>query len=403
MRKSKKLLGLLLTGMGLAGAAMVVRPLVFDLTRAEESSQPREAVEEKGRPVSTTAVKRLLFVEGVRTQGNLESARHAAVPAKLPGILEEIYVQEGDRVLAGETRLFKTESLKLEKTLEIRRHELSVARFSLLEKRALLEQVEAELHKAGLDYKRFQRLQAQRTVSDDAMEQQESHYHQLLATRKHTLALIDLAAEQVSQARAALAIAEKDLRDAVVVAPLSGVISRRNLEPGEMGDTNTPVVSIEDPTRIEVSALIPARYYPLIVPGRTEAAVKVHGLDLGRRPVSYKSPTIDAKLRTFEIKCLLDNPDGRLAPGSMAEIEVIILSRSGLGVPREAIVVRQGRSAVFTVASEEARLVYVQTGLETEGWVEIEAEGLAAGGPVVTSGQTSLDPGVKVRLMEGTS
>ena len=45
-------------------------------------------------------------------------------------------------------------------------------------------------------------------------------------------------------------------------------------------------------------------------------------------------------------------------------------------------------------------MVFVQTGLETDDWVEVEAEGLTEGTPVVTSGQDRLNPGMKVRLLQ---
>ena len=349
MRRKSKYLGPLLGLLILAGAFALLFPPAFSSTKAEEKPEAAPTAAETVLPVEVTPLKALVFTDRLKTQGNLEATRFAAVPAKLPGTLEAIYVREGDRVEAGKTRLFKTESLKLEKTLEMRRHELSVARYGLKEKEALLEQVEADLHKAKIDYRRFQRLKATGAVAADALEQQESRYLQVLASRKHALALIDLSAEQVRQAQAALAIAEKDLQDAVVLAPISGVISHRHQEPGEMGGTGDPVVDIEDPGSLEVSALLPADYYPLILEGKTEAAVKVHGLDLGRLPVAYKSPTINAQLRTFEIKCRLDNSEGRLAPGAMAAIEVVLKSRPGLGVPREALVTRQDREALFTV------------------------------------------------------
>ena len=309
-------------------------------------------------------------------------------------------MEEGDRVQAGKTKLFKTESLKLEKTLEIRCHELSVARYALVVKKAALEQVAADLDKAKTDYDRYKSLKANGTVSVDALEQQESRYLQLMASHKFTKAQIDLAAEQVRQAQAALDIAQKDLQDAIVLAPINGVISRRNQEPGEMGGTKDPVVRIENTSVIEVSALIPARYYGQVRPDKTQTSVSVSGRDLGLMPVKYKSPTIDPKMRSFEIKCYIDNADGRLAPGAMADIQAIIEAREGLGVPQTALITRKDRQAVFTVESEKAKLIFVEVGLETDGWAEVEGERLAQGTPIVTSGQTNLDPGMKVRVIK---
>ena len=69
-------------------------------------------------------------------------------------------------------------------------------------------------------------------------------------------ALIDLANAQLEQARLALTIAEKDLADSLVFAPINGWISERFCEPGEMAAPGTPVLRIEDLSVLEVSVFL---------------------------------------------------------------------------------------------------------------------------------------------------
>ena len=57
-------------------------------------------------------------------------------------------------------------------------------------------------------------------------------------------------------------MAQKDLRDALVYAPISGVVSKRYKEPGEMGGAGQPVIRLEDPAVVEAVALLPARLLP---------------------------------------------------------------------------------------------------------------------------------------------
>jgi len=400
-----------------------------------ETRPKKEAVSLQPKVVALSPVRTRTFEERLAVQGNLEAKNFALVAAKCDGTLEAVYVSEGDAVEAGRTRLFKTDSLNLERAVEIKRRELAVARCALRESQAQLEQVQADLDKSKLDYKRYQTLYARQTVSADALEQQESKNRQLLAQRKHSLALIDLAAEQVRQAEASLAMAQKDLSDAVVLAPISGRISQRLQEPGEAGAVGKTVVRIDDTSLIEVSAFLPAQYYNRIEVGRTRMRVKVYGLDLGQPAISYKSPTIDSKLRTFEVKSALENPEGRIAPGAMAEIEVLLEVREGLGVPLVAVLQRGVEKVLFVVESPAeksvrvegqpesqvaievirpgsgrtspvapaaaARLVRVETGLETDGWVELKAGGLTKGAPVVTEGQTTLKDGAPVTVSKG--
>jgi len=209
-----------------------------------------------------------------------------------------------------------------------------------------------------------------------------------------------LAAEQARQAEAALAIAKKDLADTTIVAPISGKVTMRMAEPGEMGEPGQPVLRIEDTTLIEVSAFLPAADYPSVTVGQTPIKVRVSGIDLGLQTVSYKSPTIQPKLRTFEIKCLLENPPDGVAPGAMADIAVVLMSRQGLGVPVATIQQRGGKPVIFVVDGNVARRKEIQVGLESDGWIEILDGDVNEAASVVTMGQYMLDDGTEVSIQK---
>lgn len=153
-----------------------------------------------------------------------------------------------------------------------------------------------------------------------------------------------------------------------------------------------------DPTIIEVSAFLPSEYYPFIRPGETPMRVRVYDIELNEQVVSYKSPTINQKLRTFEIKCVLKNPPEGVVPGAMAEIEVLLARHKGLGVPKVSLQKRGGRTIVFLVENDVARTVEVETGLESDGWIEIKGESLGENAAVVTMGQFLLDEGTHVTV-----
>jgi RND family efflux transporter MFP subunit len=351
--------------------------------------------------VATTSASERRFEERLVVQGNLEAKNFAMVPALIPGTLEAVYVNEGDCVVADETELFQVDSLKVAKALEVRKQELAVARCGLREKEANQERVQADFDKAKLDHERFKTLFARGVVPEDALEQQESRYKQTAALLKHARTLVNLGEEQVQQAEAAVAISEKDLSDSLVRAPLSGVVSLRLSEAGEMADVGKPVVRIEDPSVLEVSAFLPAQYYPRVTEGKTPVRVSVYGIDVGERTVTYKSPTIHPQLRTFEVKCVIEDPPDGVVPGAMAELQVLLEHKKGLGVPAEAVQLRADHSVVFVVAENKAKMVPVETGLETDGWLEVRSGQLEEGMPVVTLGQYLVNDGAPVTVQKG--
>lgn len=386
----------LLTGLGALGCSEVHA----DVSAATEGGQAGAPAAVKSVAVTTTPARQRTFEERLTVQGNLNARTSAQVGPKLPGTLAEVAVREGDRVVAGETVLFRTDDAQRKKAVEADRLSLALAKAGIQEARARLAQVDIELRKAKRDYERFQTLHRTATVTEDALEQMETRYLATKASRDHVKVLVHIAHEKKKQAAVALAISEQNLADATILAPVNGVITERKQEKGEMGAPGKAVVHIDDPSTVEVSAFLPAAYYTRVVVGETKMRVRVYGEDLGLHAVSLKSPTIDAKTRTFEVQALIANPDGRVAPGAMAQIDLSLSRKEGLGVPAAAIVKRSGESVVFLAEGDLARMVAIERGIESDGWVEVKNGALDAGAPVVTLGQSMLDEGTPLRVTQ---
>jgi multidrug efflux pump subunit AcrA (membrane-fusion protein) len=120
---------------------------------------------------------------------------------------------------------------------------------------------------------------------------------------------------------------------------------------------------------------------------------------LAARPVSYKSPTVNAKLRTFEVKSLIESPPAGVAPGCLVEVTLVLDQRQGIGVPSAAVQQRNGASVVFVVEDGAARLKPVETGRDNDGWTEILADALAVGTPVIRMGQQLVTDGTRVSVV----
>ena len=376
--------------------------------RAADAPQAFATVEGDGDearrvPVVLTPVTVRAFEERLVVQGNLEARNSATVSARIPGPVERVFVEEGDTVVAGETKLFQSDRIKVGRALDISRQGLGVAQCGLREKEANLERVEADLMKAEIDLRRFEKLYKDKAVSENALEEQQSRYKQTRAMLKHANSLVDLGKEQVGQAEAAIGIAQKTFEDSLVLAPITGSVSVRFLDPGETAGVGDPVLRIEDPSVVEVSAYLPARYYPRIVVGETRIRVRVYGVEVGEHVVTYKTPTIHPKLRTFEVKSVVADPPAGVVPGAMAQVEVLLVGREGLGVPASALQTRAGGQILFVVEDGRARMRSVETALETDGWVELPADALAEGTPVVTQGQFLLKEGTAVIVRDTPS
>ena len=211
-------------------------------------------------------------------------------------------------------------------------------------------------------------------------------------------AQVDRAERPVRLAEAARSIAEKNLADAKILAPISGVVSSRNAEPGEQMAVGRVLLRIDDLETVEAAAYLPAQYHPEVIPGTTKFRLGIGGREAGAHAVTYRSPTINPVLRTFEIKGQVAAADGLAVPGQMADLTIVFETREGLGVPSASILDRGGKPTVFVVRDGKAFAREVQTGFQNDGWTEI-LSGLAAGETVVTEGQTQLRDGLPVEVL----
>ena len=345
------------------------------------------------QPVASRDFERRLTV-----QGTLEAKNYANVASRADGNLDAIWVDEGDAVVAGETALFQIDPVGRENAVTIAKQNRAVAQASLEVAQASAKKTAAEARKATLDFDRYERLHRDGKVSDNEFESAEVARAQAEAGIAVAEAQVDLAERQVKQAEANLAIAEKNLADARILAPISGVVSSRTAEPGEQMSVGRVVLRIDDLSVVEAAAYLPAQYYPEVVPGQTTFRLGIGGREAGAHAVTYRSPTIDPTLRTFEIKGQVAAADGLAVPGQMADLTIVFETRAGLGVPSAAVLVRGGKPAVFVARNGQAFLREVQTGFQNDGWTEI-LSGLETGETVVVEGQTQLRDGLPVEIL----
>ena len=335
------------------------------------------------------------FERRLTVQGTLEAKTYANVASRADGNLDAIWVDEGDPVAAGETPLFQIDAANRENALSIAQQNLAVAQASLNVAEASARKTDAEARKASLDFARYERLRKEDKVSPNEFEAAEVAHAQAQAGVAVAQAQVDLAQRQVKLAQANLAIAEKNLADTKIFAPISGVVSARHAEPGEQMSIGKTILRIDDLSLVEAAAYLPAQYHPEVLPGATTFRLDVGGHPAGSHTVSYRSPTIDPTLRTFEIKGQVDAANGLAVPGQMADLTLVFESRQGLGIPSASILVRAGHPTVFVVQDGKAIAREVQPRLQNDAWTEI-LSGLQPGEPVVTEGQTQLRDGLPV-------
>ncbi|HWP45779.1 MAG TPA: efflux RND transporter periplasmic adaptor subunit [Candidatus Limnocylindrales bacterium] len=200
----------------------------------------------------------------------------------------------------------------------------------------------------------------------------------------------------------ALAKARYDLDNSIVRSPIVGVITERNINPGEIigGTGGTSLLVIGNIQPAMVVANVAEEKLTSVHLGQT-AKVTLDSLpnEVLEGTIVKIEPNTNTDTRTFKAHIRVDNPNRILKPG-LSAFARIQNSRTVPTVPKVAIVDSAGKASAFVVGTDSiAQLRYVKVGSAGDGLVEI-LSGINEGENVVTIGQTLLKDGDKVRIIK---
>ncbi len=227
-----------------------------------------------------------------------------------------------------------------------------------------------------------------------ALRQAEQGRLQVLAKRQEALAMRETAAQK----RADLAAAQATAAYAELRAPLSGIVTRRALNPGDMADTTAPVVEITDTRSLNLLANLPAEDGMQVRVGMPARVTSddVPGHTFAGRVLSVGQ--VDPQTNLLTVRIAVANPQGALKAGTFATADIILRTNPrAVVIPKQALVTKEGKTVVFVVGPDNvAHQKEVAVGAEQGGAVEIR-NGVAPGERVIRLGQYELSDGAKVR------
>ncbi|HSJ96472.1 MAG TPA: efflux RND transporter periplasmic adaptor subunit [Myxococcota bacterium] len=335
-------------------------------------SEEAGAAEEPVVAVRTTLARRGAIAQRLTASATLEARRESRIGTEVQGRIERVFVDEGDRVEAGDP-LF-----------EIDREPYEMA---LRQAQARLDLVRAQRAQGESDVARSRSLRERGVVAVQAIEQLET---QLAVARANE-----------RQAAEAVALARHQLARTRVLAPWSGSVAARLVDEGSTAlvQPQTVLLVLQESGALEARASIPESQLARLRVGDA-AQLSIEGLagPIETR-VSAVSDAIDPATRTYSVRMPVANADHALRAGVFALVEIAPQPKAdALLVPREAVRSEDGRTRVFTVREGRATPLPVVLGLVSDADAEI-LEGLEDGTPVIV-GQAAgqIAPGMRVRV-----
>jgi RND family efflux transporter MFP subunit len=304
--------------------------------------------------------------------GTLQGFVQAPVAARAGGYLRRWTKDIGSRVRQGDL-LAEIETPELDQQLS--------------QAIAARQQTAASLDLAKSSMLRWEQLRKRDAVSQQELDERRSAFAQAQAN----LAAADANVERLRQL-------EGFKR---VVAPFAGVITKRNVDIGDLIDTTGKplfLLSQTDPLRVYVN--VPQAYAQLVKPGQaaTVTQTELHGRTF-RGEVARTAASIDAATRTMQVEVSLRNQDGALLPGAFVQVDLALPPSGTVAVPFNALLFRGEGVRVAAVDGQgTVHIRPVRLGRNFGDSVEI-LEGLAGGERLVVNPADSLAEGDQVQVV----
>jgi RND family efflux transporter MFP subunit len=318
-------------------------------------------------PADIAIVELRELVRTLPVSGSLSPVTQSAVRSKVPGEIRRVLVREGEKVAQGQL-LAEIDPVDLQARLDAQV--------------AALEEARARLSIAAKNRDNGQKLLTQGFISQNAFDTTQSGF--------------EAADAAVRSAEAQARLARNAMQDAVVRAPIAGIVARKMVNAGEKVGVDAALFLLVDLAKMEIEVPAPASEIPAMRIGQ-EARFRVDGF--GERSFAGRleriNPTTEPGSRAITIYLSVDNRDGLLRGGMFAKGSLILdKGAPAPTIPATAVREEAGQAFVFTIEQGKIGRRPVTLGLREEqaGLVEVRG-GLEKGMTVVSTRAIGLKPG----------
>ena len=328
--------------------------------RIADNSGDKKAEKNKGKNKMAAKVSGIVlqpreFSDQLSLSGSIEANEQVDIRSEVSGIVESINFTEGTNVSKGQI-LFKVNDLEL---------------------RAQLGKAKTAQNLAGENARRAKLL-----LDKEAISREE----------------YDIATADFKSAQSETQLIQAQIAKTSVRAPFSGKIGLRSISKGTYVTPETVVAKLVNNTQVKITFSVPEKYASSMKNGGSISFTVAGTKDRHNAKIYALEPEVDVDTRTLPVRALADNRDGKLLPGTFANV-LLPLDKvtDALFVPTEALIPIQNGKKIFVAEHGKAKEIIVETGARTDKSILITS-GLKPGDTVLTTGVMSLKDGAPVKI-----
>ena len=389
----------------------------FALAALAACTPARKEATQQAKSVTAAAAVRSTITIQLEYPARIRPRQEIIVSPKVSGRVAAVDAEVGQAVRAGDVLFtleagdFEAQNRQAKAALDSAQANLTRTSDSSLSSQVL--QAQAAVKQAQVQYddakdlsdrteKLFNDGTASRLQRDNARAKADSAAI-ALDTAQQNLALLQdkagpqstgLASTQVDQAKASAELAQSQLANTIIRSPITGVVSTRNVDAGELVSSAVPAFVVIDVSSLTAEASVEESTVRTMHRGQavpvkvdTDSGTLLNGV------VETISPAADPRTQGYLVKVRVQAPGAAVRPGMFARLTIPVETRRDvLVVPNSAVITETGVSSVFAVVDGRLRKTTVQTGISDDAVTEITG-GIGEGTMVVTEGQSFLNDG----------
>lgn len=342
--------GLLIVGFGTFISYRIIE------NKGDSKADNGKSGKPKAMRLSGIVVQPETFDNNLSLSGSIEANEQVEIRSEVSGIVESINFQEGSNISKGQL-LFKVNDREL---------------------RAQLSQANTKESLASENERRAKLLLQKEAISQEEYEVARAEYASMKAQSQ---------------------LIKAQIAKTAVRAPFSGRIGLRSISVGTYITPSILVANLVNIGKLKITFSIPEKYANQIK-NNTILSFKVAGSTEKYSAKIYAiEPSVEVSTRTLQVRAIAENKDGKLLPGTFADVELpLAVIKDAIVVPTQAVIPVQNGNKVFISDFGKAKEVMVETATRTDASLLI-LSGLKAGDTLITSGVMSLKNETPVKII----
>lgn len=342
-------------------------------------------------------------------KATLEAYQQGIVTSKIAAKVVAVSIENGQYVNAGDTIATLDDqdiqnSIKTAQAqVEVSEQQVNSTQQQLNSSQVTLQKLQILMDDAQRNYDRQKTLFDGGAISKTDLESAEKALNTSKADYSSGLASIESAKASIESSKASLEAqkvnlqkAQNDLANTVIKAPISGVISDKTLNVGQMASQGAALAKVNDISSVYATIQVPQEKITAVKIGQA-ATITVDGNDKTYDgTIEAMDSAADATTRVFNCKVKIDNGDKSLLPGIFGKVQLISEEKAQvITVPISALAGNEGDYSVFLNDNGTAKKQKITIGETNENNVEI-TDGIKEGDQVICTNISTLQEGSEV-------